>query len=168
MGEKIALRREGKIYIHNLLDKSEKQITPDDWIKCSGPAWSPDGKTIAFACQGETGNALYTIDVEGGAPKKIYDKKGACEPHWAPDGSLLVYETETNVCTLKPDGTKNRMITYFGGVQRYPRWSPDGKYIIYCQGVSETGPWELYIIPSKGGAPVRLTEEGSDMNPDWK
>ena len=59
-------------------------------------------------------------------------------------------------------------MTYFGGVQRYGRFSPDGKSIVYCQGASERGPWELYIIPAQGGTPVKLTEGGSDMNPDWK
>jgi Tol biopolymer transport system component len=78
-----------------------------------------------------------------------------------------VYETETHLCTINPDGTKNRVITYFGGVQRYARYSPDGKFLVFCQGVSESGPWELYIVPSGGGTPQRLTEGGSDMYPDW-
>ena len=61
---------------------------------------------------------------EGGKPVKVYDKQGACEPHWSPDGTRLVYETETHICTINPDGTKNRVITYFGGVQRYARLQP--------------------------------------------
>ena len=69
---------------------------------------------------------------------------------------------------LIPDGKKNCLVTYFGGVQRYGRFSPDGKTIVYCQGVSERGPWELYRIPAQGGSPVKLTEGGSDMNPDWR
>jgi Tol biopolymer transport system component len=60
------------------------------------------------------------------------------------------------------------VITYFGGVQRYARYSPDGKSLVFCQGVSEQGPWELYIIPAAGGTPAKLTEGGSDMYPDWK
>ena len=59
--------------------------------------------------------------------RPVYDKKGACEPHWSPDGKRLVYETETHICTIDPDGKKNRPVTYFGGVQRYGRFSPDGK-----------------------------------------
>jgi Tol biopolymer transport system component len=60
------------------------------------------------------------------------------------------------------------VITYFGGVQRYGRFSPDGNSIVYCQGASERGPWELFIIPAQGGTPRRLTEGASDMNPDWR
>ena len=167
-GTRIVFRRNEKIYTRNLTNGKEKRISPIDWPHCSGPAWSPDGKTIAFACRWDADNAIFTVKAAGGKPAKVYDKQGACEPHWSPDGQLLAYETETHICTIRPDGKRNRLITYFGGVQRYPRWSPDGKYLVYCQGVTERGPWELYIIPSKGGAPVKLTEGGSDMNPDWR
>jgi Tol biopolymer transport system component len=167
-GMGIVFRRDEKIYIRDLASGKEKRISPKDWPHCSGPAWSPDGGTIAFACRWDAGNVIFTVKAAGGKPAKVCDKQGACEPHWSPDGQLLVYENETHIRTIRPDGKKNRLITYFGGVQRYPRWSPDGKYLVYCQGVTERGPWELYIIPSKDGAPVKLTEGGSDMNPDWK
>ncbi len=166
-GRRIALRRNERILIRELAGGSEKFISPEDWPHCSGPAWSPDGKSIAFAARWEGGNGIYVVAAEGGAPTKVYDKQGACEPHWSPDGTRLVYETETHVCTIDPDGTKNRVITSFGGVQRYGRYSPDGKFLVFCQGASEQGPWELYVIPSAGGAPRKLTEGGSDMYPDW-
>jgi Tol biopolymer transport system component len=167
-GAKIAFRRSERIFARDLASGAEKAITPEDFTHCSGPAWSPNGKTIAFACRWEAGNGVFLVPPEGGKPTKVYDKEGACEPHWSPDGSLLVYETETHIATIQPDGTKNRLVTYFGGVQRYGRFSPDGKQIIFCQGASERGPWELYLIPAAGGNPEKLTEDGSDMYPDWK
>lgn len=167
-GKTIALRRQERIVIRDLPSGKEKTLSPADWPHCSGPAWSPDGKWIAFAARWEGGNGVYIVAVEGGKPAKVYDQQGACEPHWALDGKRIVYETETHLCTINPDGTKNRVITYFGGVQRYARYSPDGKWLVFCQGASEQGPWELYIVPATGGAPVKLTEGGSDMYPDWK
>jgi Tol biopolymer transport system component len=167
-GAKIALRRNERIFARSLADGKEKGISPDDWPHCSGPAWSPDGKTIAFAARWEKGNGVFLVAAEGGAPVKVYDQQGACEPHWSPDGTRLVYETETHICTINPDGTKNRVVTYFGGVQRYGRFSPDGKMIAFCQGVSEQGPWEIYVIPAAGGTPQKLTDGGSNMYPDWR
>jgi TolB protein len=167
-GKKIALRRNERILTLNLASGTAKVLSPEDWPHCSGPAWSPDGKSLAFAARWDGGNGIFVVPVEGGKPAKVYDQQGACEPHWSPDGTRLVYETETHICTINPDGTKNRVITYFGGVQRYARYSPDGKSLVFCQGVSEQGPWELYIIPAAGGTPVKLTEGGSDMYPDWK
>jgi TolB protein len=166
-GKRIALRRAEKIVVRDLESGVERVLTPPDWPHCSGPAWSPDGRMIAFACRWEAGNGLFTVLAEGGAPVKVYDQQGACEPHWSPDGQRLVYEIETHICTIKPDGGDNRLLTYFGGVQRYGRYSPDGKQVVFCQGPSERGPWELYVIPAEGGTPRRLTEEGSDMYAHW-
>ena len=167
-GKRIALRRSERIFVRDLAGSAEKCITPEKFAHCSGPSWSPDGKTIAFACRWDAGNAIFTVAADGGEPVKVYGEQGACEPHWSPDGNRLVYETETHVATVSPDGKDNRLVTTFGGVQRYPRWSPDGKFIVFCQGASERGPWELYIIPSAGGRPKQITEDGSDMNPDWR
>ena len=167
-GKQIAFRRDEKLFTRDLASGQEKSLSPKDFLHCSGPAWSPDGKSIAFACRWDAGNAVFLIPSEGGEPKKIYDQQGACEPHWSPDGNLLVYETETHICTIQPDGKRNRLVTYFGGVQRYGRFSPDGKSIVFCQGVSEEGPWELYVIPAAGGTPKKLTEGASDMQPDWR
>jgi Tol biopolymer transport system component len=167
-GGKIAFRRGERIVVRDLSNSKEITLTPEDWPHCSGPAWSPDGKTIAFAARWEAGNGVYTVATTGGKPVKVYDQQGACEPHWSPDGTRIVYETETHICAINPDGTKNRTLTYFGGVQRYARYSPDGKTLVFCQGVTEQGPWELYLIPAVGGTPQKLTEGGSDMYPDWR
>ena len=167
-GKRIVLRRDGRIVTRHLAGGAEKTITPADWTTCSGPAWSPDSKTIAFARLQGSANALYAVPAEGGQARLVYDKKGACEPHWSPDSQILVYETETHLATIRPDGTKNRLVTYFGGVQRLARFSPDGKHLVFCQAASPEGPWELYVVPAAGGTPRRLTEEGSDMYPDWK
>ncbi|OHB83451.1 MAG: hypothetical protein A2V98_05680 [Planctomycetes bacterium RBG_16_64_12] len=165
---RIVLRRNERLFTRELATGREKCISPEDWPHCSGPSWSPDSKWIAFACRWEAGNAIYVVAADGGEPAKVYDRKGACEPRWSPDGRRLVYETETHIATINPDGTKNRPVTWFGGVQRYAQWSPDGKSIVFCQGPSERGPWELYRTQSQGGTPTRITEGGSDMNPDWK
>ena len=167
-GRKIVLRRGGKLITRELASEKEKVISPEDWDKCSGPSWSPDGASIAFAKLGGDSNSILIVPAEGGTPSKVYDKQGACQPHWAPGGKTLVYETETHLCTINPDGTRNRLITYYGGVQRYARFSPDGAKLIFCQAASPEGPWELYIVPATGGTPVKLTDGGSDMYPDWK
>lgn len=167
-GTSIVFRRGERLLTRELAGGREHRISPEGWPHPSGPASSPDGHSIAFACRWGAGNAIFLVPAAGGEPRMVYDKQGACEPHWSGDGKLLVYETETHVATIAPDGTRNRLVTWFGGVQRYGRFSPNGKQIVFCQGASERGPWELYLIPSEGGTPTKLTDGGSDMNPDWR
>ena len=147
----IAFRRYNRVWVRQLTTGKERPVSPEGWPLCSGPAWSPDGKSIAFAPRWEAGNGIYILSAKGGKPIKVYDKKGTCEPHYTPDGKLLLYETESNVCTVEPDGKKSRMVTFQAGVQRYGRTNPKGDLILYCQGVTENGPWELYTVPVKGG-----------------
>jgi dipeptidyl aminopeptidase/acylaminoacyl peptidase len=167
-GKKIVFRRNEAIYTRDLGTGEEKKLTPGDWPHCSAPSWSPDGKLIAFAARWDKGNGLFLASPEGGVPKKVYDKQGACEPHWSADGKTIVYETTTHICTIKPDGSDNQLVTYFGGVQRYGRYSPDGAEIIFCQGASEKGPLQIYTVPAEGGSPTKLTDGSSDMYPDWR
>jgi len=167
-GKRIVFRRAGRIIIRDLASGKDRTISPKELPNCSGPAWSPDGKAIALAARQNGRNTIVVISADGGRPTTVYDRKGACEPHYSPDGKLLVYETETHICTIRPDGTGNRLATWFGGVQRYGRFSPDGRQIVFCQGASERGPWELYVIPAAGGTPRKLTSTGSDMHPDWQ
>ncbi len=167
-GKRIVFRRSEAIFTRDLGTGKEKKLTPDDWPHCSAPSWSPDGKNIAFAARWDKGNGLYLLKPEGGKPVKIFDKHGACEPHWSADSKTIVYETTTNICTISPDGSNNQQITFFGGVQRYGRFSPDQTMIIFCQGVSEKGPWQIYAIPKDGGSPKKLSSEGSNIHPDWR
>ena len=167
-GRRIVFRRKGRIVTRELVGGKEEALSPAGWSRCSGPSWSPDGTRIAFATIQGKANAIWLVPAAGGKPVKVFDKKGACEPHFSPDGKRIVYETETHVYTIRPDGGGNRMITYYGGLQRCPRFSPDGKSIIFCQGASTKGPWELYVVPAEGGAPRKLTDGGSDMYPDWR
>ena len=119
-GRRIVFRRGGRIVVRDLAGRKDRTISPKDWLACSGPTWSPDGKWIALARKKDNRNAIFLLPADGGqtTPTKVYDKQGACEPHWSPDGKRIVYETETHIATISPDGRDNRLVTHLGGVQR--------------------------------------------------
>jgi dipeptidyl aminopeptidase/acylaminoacyl peptidase len=62
--------------------------------KDSGPAWSPDSKTLAFfSSAGEKDQPqLWTVNADGSDPKKITHLKGyAARPRWSYDGKLIAF-----------------------------------------------------------------------------
>ncbi len=75
-----------------------KQITSGDFDH-RGPAWSPDGKYIAFSAnrQEDPDYDPWLVDVfvvpsEGGEARKLTDTKGPSgAPVWTPDGKYIVY-----------------------------------------------------------------------------
>src|SRR5438094_5556931 len=60
----------------------------------SGPAWSPDSKTLAFFSNaGEKDQAqLWTVNADGSNPKKLTNLKGyAARPRWSHDGKRIAF-----------------------------------------------------------------------------
>jgi len=55
------------------------------------PAWSPDGKQIAFTRWSEPQQGVYVMDADGGNMRLIYQINGAKNPIWSPDGTKIAF-----------------------------------------------------------------------------
>jgi len=73
-----------------------------------------------------------------------------------------------NLFTMNPDGSDQKMITHGETVDWFPRFSPDGKRILFCR--SKKGwvyerdanmnfKWDLFTVPAEGGEPVKVAED---------
>lgn len=112
----------------------------------------------------------------------IFNESG---PQWAPSGKQIVFVSNRSqdpdrnankdlwVIAAAPDA-KPRQLTKWKGVDDHPKWSPDGRSIIYLRG-SEDEPSDiydqasLYMISADGGEPVNLsaTIDRPFSSPAW-
>ena len=135
-------------------------------------SWSPDGDRLLVM----TRRGIESVSALGGASTLLVGgnlMNGAFSGGaWAPDGLQLAYVHGDSLMLKAADGA----ITLLG---RSPdphslAWSPDGAWIAY---VSENAryladwniaPSSLWIVPTTGGAPTRLTTGGAlDASPTW-
>jgi Tol biopolymer transport system component len=89
------------------------------------PAWSPDGRHIAFQAVG----VIVAADVGSGRRLTVNVDRAGYEPAWSPDGKLIAYQCEGQVCIANADGSGGeRRVASDGGD---PSWSPDSRRLVF-------------------------------------
>ena len=86
-----------------------------EYLSCSSPKWSCDGKIAYYACRkvfGENwrnGNHIFTIDADGSSPKDLGD---GSMPSWSPDGKQIAFSRYSTggVWIMDADGSNKKLI----------------------------------------------------------
>jgi TolB protein len=102
-----------------------------------GPAWSPDGKMIAYsgaiyAADGSNSPSdLYIINTDGSDPRQLTIHPDAdFDPAWSPDGKQLAFVSERNsnndsnyeIYLINADGSGEMRLTNNHSTDRWPTW----------------------------------------------
>ena len=111
------------------------------------PAWSPDGKQIAFnAIPPEVPNwpqiyAIYIINSDGTDEHRLTNEDTfESHPTWSPDGKYIAFDSnrldhpgreKTDIWRINLETKELQRLTRTEWAV-YPAWSPDGKYIVYA------------------------------------
>jgi len=175
----IVLRRSGKRQLHVLSADGAELLPIAEGIDVQGTScWSPDGKWIVTGGSGATGPGLFKIPLEGGSAVRVVAGP-ALSPVWSPDGSLIVY-AGTNVRTfapllaVHPDGTSVELPEInLRRLGERVRFLPDGKSLIYMQGLLASQDFWLLDLASMKSRPLsrlqnRATMRTFDITSDGK
>src|SRR6266545_604439 len=184
------------VYTVNVYDMEADRGNSDIWISLvsgrpakrlttnkasdGSPAWSPDGRRIAFVSKREDDKAaqIYVLPVDGGEPERLTDMPlPVSNPKWFPDGSRIAFVSSVIAGAETPEATKkavearekskvkarvseNRLYRY------WDHWLTDGEYArIFAVDVATKKVTDLL----SGSKRIFGLEEGAgsfDISPD--
>ncbi|WP_243453515.1 amidohydrolase family protein [Polymorphobacter multimanifer] len=174
-GRMLAIDLQGSLWLVPAAGGRATLIT-DHFNDARQPAWSPDGKRLAYFGYREGGYDLWTVDADGSNPRRLtdgaYDDR---EPAWSPDGRMIAFasdrtgpgEAAYNIWTLDLASGALKQVTNTAGEDRMPSWSPDGRELAYAS--ARGGKTALWATTLATGAERSLRAvEGQRLEaPSW-
>ncbi len=124
---------------------------PGDSRSITAPAWSPDGRRIAYVVE-EAGAFRVTISAPaGGQENQIYAAQGAIDGlAWSPDGQWLAAELDGQIAMLRADNGELLRLSNRPGGAWSPQWSRDGERIAFASRSSFPGHAQLLTMSTVG------------------
>lgn len=172
IGSSASKKRNNDLYLMDMRTKETKIISNRDGVN-SGAIFLTGGKSIALTLT-VSGNAeIYEMNVETKELRKITNHFSAdVDPSITYDGTLMTFLSDrpgkAMIYTMDPRGTESNVkrISFVGQFNATPRFSPDGKEIVFSSWLDNS--FDLFRISSDGQGLSRLTKDfGSNEDPSY-
>lgn len=161
-----------EIYVKILGTATPLRLTSDDADDVN-PAWSPDGRFIAFIRRSSAQNAIYIVPAIGGSERRVHVLSDSTSWEyagvaWSADGKHLIFpdrlsqQQPSSLFAISIDTLEIQRMTTpppSSDGDWMPSVSPDGKKIAFVRG-PESAVRDVYVMNSAGGEPKRLTTDG--------
>jgi tricorn protease len=153
-GKRVAVEARGRLFSLPAKNGDTRSLVDVSGARATSPAWSPDGKTLAYLSDASGEVKIYTVPQMGGTPKMIdTDPTQRIDSfRWSPDGKMISYTTFANEMYILDLATGKAVEVFqnkLGGAQNYD-WSPDCKWIAFINtGDNLFGATFLYEIATK-------------------
>jgi dipeptidyl aminopeptidase/acylaminoacyl peptidase len=145
--------------------------TPEGLFFQVEPAWSPEGRQIAFASRRDGPFHIFVMRADGSGTHRLTSTKADDEnPTWSPDGSEIAFERGPagDIYLMDADGTRTRRVGKDFADEGDPAWSPDGRWIAYSRRTPGTSAREIWLVHPNGSGRRQLTHlQALSQAPAW-
>ena len=127
---------------------NRKELTQGDSLNC-WPAFSPDGRSIAFGSSRDGDFDIYIMNADGSNVRRLVENRGRdMRPSWSPDGGRIAFTSahdgNPEIYIINADGTGMTRVTNNPEQDDFACWHPDGQRLAI---VSERlGKFDLYLV----------------------
>jgi tricorn protease len=141
-GARIVVEARGDIFTLPVEKGDTRNLSNSPGVAERDPAWSPDGKSIAYFSDASGEYQLYVRDQDGLAPPKVIDLGPDASyfysPHWSPDSKHIAYiDKHLRIWYVDAAGGKPVRIDVGlrggFGAQSQLSWSPDSQWLAYTR-----------------------------------
>jgi TolB protein len=172
-------KRAPHIYAMDADGSNQRRLVSESLNTSAGATWSPDGKHIVYERKGDNGADIYIADADGKNEHRITNDQDENiyngSPTFSPDGKSIAFysdhEMSAALVVMTVDG-KDRRTVVAGGNNWYPRWSPDGRWLVYTATVTggDKGNIDILAVPVAGdGKPILLVGSPKrDLEGSWR
>lgn len=162
-GRTIAYSTPRGLYLVSIAGGELRRIGKD--LPVSYPAFSPDGRSVAFAAQTDRGSRLLRADVRTGEVVVIPTAEGELgNPAWTPDARTIYYQLDQlglrNIWATDLATGRVRQVTSGDADDAHPDVSNDGRTLLFLRGHRQ-----LMVLPLEGGNPRLLLDLRDPPNP---
>ncbi len=131
------------------------------------PAWSPDGRTIAYVAYSKTDanakdSGVFVIAVDGTGKRRV-DEETVSYVMWSPDGSLLLLQSANTARLIDPNGPKQVLLSAGAGLRSMVNaiFTPNSR-VMFCS--NDSGAWNIYSIGLGGQNRKTITGRTNSSN----
>ena len=156
------------LVVHNLTTRATRELlTHSSFIWA--PAFSPDGREIAFSRAEVDGSwHIWMVPVAGGRARRLTSgAQGEIYPRFSPDGASVLYSTWSHprrIGRVPRGGGPVSFLTNAGEDAGYGDLSPDGRWLAFAR--TKEGATRIYVAPTEGSEAGLLTDSPSTL-PRW-